>query len=162
MKTWMYAALASAALALAAPAANAATMVPLTPIDGVLTGTFTETVVTSGSTFEFTFTTSSPGTGSVSLEKTSLSGVNFVSAFLNDTIPFAFTSLFDAQFAATGPQFLQAGLQRITINTTGTGAFTGSIGFMAVPGPIAGAGLPVLMALGGFVWARRRKAAATA
>jgi hypothetical protein len=31
-----------------------------------------------------------------------------------------------------------------------------------VPGPIAGAGLPVLMALGGFVWARRRKAAATA
>jgi LPXTG-motif cell wall-anchored protein len=32
----------------------------------------------------------------------------------------------------------------------------------AVPGPIAGAGLPALMALGGFVWARRRKAAATA
>jgi LPXTG-motif cell wall-anchored protein len=31
-----------------------------------------------------------------------------------------------------------------------------------VPGPIAGAGLPALMALGGFVWARRRKAAATA
>jgi hypothetical protein len=31
-----------------------------------------------------------------------------------------------------------------------------------VPGPIAGAGLPTLMALGGFVWARRRKAAAIA
>jgi hypothetical protein len=31
-----------------------------------------------------------------------------------------------------------------------------------VPGPIAGAGLPTVMALGGFVWARRRKAAATA
>ena len=31
-----------------------------------------------------------------------------------------------------------------------------------VPGPIAGAGLPALLALGGFVWARRRKAAATA
>jgi uncharacterized membrane protein YgcG len=30
----------------------------------------------------------------------------------------------------------------------------------AVPGPIAGAGLPALLALGGFVWARRRKAAA--
>jgi len=28
----------------------------------------------------------------------------------------------------------------------------------AVPGPVAGAGFPVLMALGGFVWARRRKA----
>ncbi len=30
----------------------------------------------------------------------------------------------------------------------------------AVPGPIAGAGIPALLALGGFVWARRRKAAA--
>jgi hypothetical protein len=29
-----------------------------------------------------------------------------------------------------------------------------------VPGPIAGAGLPALLALGGFVWARRRKAVA--
>jgi LPXTG-motif cell wall-anchored protein len=27
----------------------------------------------------------------------------------------------------------------------------------AVPGPITGAGLPALLALGGFVWARRRK-----
>ena len=32
----------------------------------------------------------------------------------------------------------------------------------AVPGPIAGAGLPALLALGGFVWSRRRKAAAVA
>jgi hypothetical protein len=31
-----------------------------------------------------------------------------------------------------------------------------------VPGPVAGAGIPALMALGGFVWARRRKAAAVA
>ncbi len=31
-----------------------------------------------------------------------------------------------------------------------------------VPGPIAGAGLPALMALGGFVWLRRRKAAGAA
>ena len=31
---------------------------------------------------------------------------------------------------------------------------------VVVPGPIAGAGIPALMALGGFVWARRRKAAA--
>jgi len=35
-------------------------------------------------------------------------------------------------------------------------AITGNI--RAVPGPIAGAGLPVLMALGGFVWLRRRYA----
>jgi LPXTG-motif cell wall-anchored protein len=33
---------------------------------------------------------------------------------------------------------------------------------VAVPGPIAGAGIPALMALGGFVWARRRKAVAVA
>jgi hypothetical protein len=35
-------------------------------------------------------------------------------------------------------------------------------GRVVVPGPIAGAGLPALLALGGFVWARRRKAAAVA
>ncbi len=34
------------------------------------------------------------------------------------------------------------------------------IASVPVPGPMAGAGLPALMALGGFVWARRRKAAA--
>ena len=33
---------------------------------------------------------------------------------------------------------------------------------VAVPGPMAGAGLPALLALGGFVWARRRKAPAMA
>src|SRR4051812_31338055 len=31
------------------------------------------------------------------------------------------------------------------------------VSFTVVPGPIAGAGLPALLALGGFVWARRRK-----
>jgi hypothetical protein len=31
-------------------------------------------------------------------------------------------------------------------------------GGMAVPGPVAGAGLPALLALGGLVWARRRRA----
>jgi hypothetical protein len=34
------------------------------------------------------------------------------------------------------------------------------IASVPVPGPVAGAGIPALMALGGFVWARRRKAAA--
>jgi len=45
----------------------------------------------------------------------------------------------------------------VTAGTSGTGT-----GMVVVPGPIAGAGLPALMALGGFVWARRRKAAAVA
>jgi hypothetical protein len=37
-----------------------------------------------------------------------------------------------------------------------------TIAAVPAPGPIAGAGLPALLALGGFVWARRRKAAAGA
>jgi hypothetical protein len=41
--------------------------------------------------------------------------------------------------------------------TTSTGG--GGIN-IPVPGPIAGAGLPTLLAFGGLVWARRRKAAA--
>ncbi len=46
---------------------------------------------------------------------------------------------------------------------TGNGNFNAdltSLTITNVPGPIAGAGLPALLALGGFVWARRRKAAA--
>ena len=35
-----------------------------------------------------------------------------------------------------------------------------TIASVPVPGPVAGAGLPALLGLGGFVWARRRKAAA--
>jgi hypothetical protein len=45
----------------------------------------------------------------------------------------------------------QGTLSRVVVNA-----------FTPVPGPIAGAGIPALLALGGFVWARRRKAAAVA
>jgi len=57
---------------------------------------------------------------------------------------------------------LLSGRAYLNIHTT---EFTGGEirGFFAVvPGPIAGAGLPALLALGGFVWARRRKEAAVA
>ncbi len=53
---------------------------------------------------------------------------------------------------------LLAGRAYINFHTTGFPG--GQIRGQIVPGPIAGAGIPALMALGGFVWARRRKAAA--
>jgi hypothetical protein len=43
----------------------------------------------------------------------------------------------------------------LILNAGQSASVTGQI---RVPGPIAGAGLPVLMALGGFMWARHRKA----
>jgi hypothetical protein len=56
---------------------------------------------------------------------------------------------------------LLAGLAYINFHTT---QFPGGEirGQIVVPGPVAGAGIPALMALGGFVWARRRKAAEVA
>ncbi len=53
----------------------------------------------------------------------------------------------------------QFAVSDLNVNAGQTGSINGRI---IVPGPIAGAGIPALMALGGFVWARRRKAAATA
>jgi LPXTG-motif cell wall-anchored protein len=54
-----------------------------------------------------------------------------------------------------GPDSYYNGLDDITFDVR-------AVDTMAVPGPIAGAGLPALLALGGFVAWRRRKAAATA
>ena len=51
-----------------------------------------------------------------------------------------------------------AGLSYINFHTVQFGG--GEIRGQIVPGPIAGAGLPALLAFGGFMWARRRKAAA--
>jgi hypothetical protein len=51
-----------------------------------------------------------------------------------------------------------AGLAYINFHTVQFGG--GEIRGQIVPGPIAGAGLPALLALGGLVWARRRKAVA--
>jgi hypothetical protein len=61
-------------------------------------------------------------------------------------------------FTFAGGTF-QFAVSDVNVNAGQTGSINGRI---IVPGPIAGAGIPALMALGGFVWARRRKAAATA
>ena len=130
---------AAAALSVTAPA-SAATVVLVPVADGSLSGTFTETRPTSGNfTSTFTFTTPTAGTASASLEKTSLSGINFTSAFLNGT-PFTFTSLSfgtrSAQFGSSGPITVGAGLQTITVSGTGSGSFSGSVGFISgIPEP---------------------------
>jgi LPXTG-motif cell wall-anchored protein len=54
-----------------------------------------------------------------------------------------------------GPNSYYSALDDITFDVR-------AIDTMAVPGPIAGAGLPALMALGGLVAWRRRKAAVAA
>jgi hypothetical protein len=50
------------------------------------------------------------------------------------------------------------GITSFTISTTDNFAFGDFYSTTAVPAPAVGAGLPALLALGGFVWARRRKA----
>ena len=128
--------------------------------------------IEQGDTLNFTLNMrGSPGTASVDL-----SGFSGVS-------PDPFTFTFDG---TDGVEFSQL----LTFNTigsfSGTGRFTitGSPNYefanggqvtnptfsfrvnvlaaTPVPGPVAGAGLPALMALGGFMWARRRQAAAKA
>ncbi len=61
-------------------------------------------------------------------------------------------------FTSSAGTFMFA-VSDLNVNAGQVGSINGRI---IVPGPIAGAGIPALMALGGFVWARRRKAAATA
>jgi hypothetical protein len=64
-------------------------------------------------------------------------------------------------FLPTG-SFFNLMVNDIDITPGRTVAVTGNLTSTVVPGPIAGAGIPALMALGGLVWARRRKATAAA
>ncbi len=83
-------------------------------------------------------------------------GAPFVSGpilLTNANTTFTFNT--DALQFITSLSFTATGGGIVNVRQVGVGA-------LVVPGPIAGAGLPALLALGGFVWARRRKAAATA
>ena len=73
-----------------------------------------------------------------------LTNANTTFTFNTDALQFI-TSL---SFVASGGGVVLGGVENL--RQVGVGA-------LVVPGPIAGAGLPALMALGGFVWARRRK-----
>lgn len=97
---------------------------------------------------------------------------NFFRAFISDTgtssILATLVSIADvssagatitASFAATGSQ------SRLTFEAWDNGSgnndafFVDNVSVTAVPGPLAGAGLPVLAALAGYGWLRRRRAA---
>jgi hypothetical protein len=71
-------------------------------------------------------------------------------------------SMFLANSAQQGNSATYLAYARIQGIANGGSARVGAGTSTIVPGPIAGAGVPALMALGGFVWARRRKAAAVA
>ena len=58
----------------------------------------------------------------------------------------------------TGSYFASVGIAPAAIN----GVFLYGANVAPVPGPIVGAGIPALLALGGLVWARRRKKQAVA
>jgi hypothetical protein len=74
--------------------------------------------------------------------------------FLSDAVQFI-TSL---SLTSNAGQFALQDVRQVRIGDL-LAPGPGGVPFV-VPGPIAGAGLPALLALGGFMWARRRKAAA--
>jgi hypothetical protein len=121
---------AAVAISIVAPA-NAAEVI-LNPVgDGTSTAFFGGTITAPGGfTSIFTFQTLTAGFASASVDKTSLSNINFTSATLNGQ-DFSFASLGSAQFGGSGPVSVGVGTQTITVNGTGTGSFGGSVAFQA-------------------------------
>jgi hypothetical protein len=63
---------------------------------------------------------------------------------------------------STGGIFISFGPDAFNTGITNIDFTVQSASTVSVPGPIAGAGLPAVLTLGGLLWARRRKAAAAA
>jgi hypothetical protein len=134
--------------------------------DGTISGTFRNEGILAGAftdTFNFTLPAGMAAftASSVAVQVGGIADLDFTSIFFNNN---AFQTLSTGQFESRQlpPVSVLAGPQTLVVNgvSRGNGSYSGDITFamVPVPGPIAGAGLPVLMALGGFVWARRRKA----
>jgi len=174
MKKLTFAGLAFAAFAGLAPAVNAAPVLQISGATGAFLSVDVCGAIASGATCTFdqsvTFTTPA----GFFLTSADVTNTPVDANFINTNIDFEFVTLngvaFDKVLNDTTEVlniFNQALVQGATntLRFRGVGgseaSFSGNMSF-AVPGPIAGAGLPALMALGGFVWARRRKAAATA
>lgn len=114
---------------------------------GVVTQTFT---VTTASLYEIAFDTTWRGTGLQYLGVLLTQGVG-----LNTVVPSSYTSGTEQAFTA----FLNPGTYRLTFG--GNDVSVDNVSVTAVPGPIAAAGLPGVLALMGYAaWRRRSKTAA--
>jgi len=172
IKTALTAGALSCAILAAAPLllsnAEAATM-PYSDIDVTsptrLDGTFGVTGVVNAlsaiNVFEFAV---SPTPGDLTLSG-STSGLALDSVIVNGisvTPTVASAGVVEFFFAF---QNMTSSMLSVVLSYTGTGSVNGSFFYTTaggpasgnvVPGPVAGAGIPALIALGGFLWARRR------
>ena len=138
----------------------------ITAMGGLTNLTFMPTTMNTGFTAaEFNINTFNRASGQVTLKAFDQFGLALTSTLDvgNGENRFALQA-FDNQVITsvmlTGAAGLIQDVRQVRLGLTSftPGNGTGTI----VPGPIAGAGLPALLALGGLVWARRRKAASAA
>ena len=134
--------------------------------EDTLTGSFGRSGIAAGSFMDTFLFTTPEGMASSTLTSSavnfgSITDLDFTSTTFNG-LPFGIGVSGLNEFRFINSVMVAAGQQSLTVNgiSRGNGAYSGTIAFRAVPGPVVGAGLPALLALGGLVWARRRKSAA--